>query len=210
MQSIFGPVSDFPAVAESALGTTVRTEFEIEETRSPKRLAPFALTLVAQASNLSDKGDGVHGRFVVLHDPDGVDEWRGCYRVVVFARSDAEFELLNDPLVHEVAWSWVRDALEPLHCTYLGGTVTVSSGTSFGTMASRRDDGIIEVRASWTPEAHPSEPSVEDSAGSPQKTLADVMPEHVRAWIDVLSHLAGLPPMPPGVASVAARRARST
>lgn len=139
------------------------------------------------------------GRFVLLHDPDGVEEWEGTFRAVIFARCDVEPEMLADPLVHEVAWSWTIDALEPLATAQEGGTVTVSTGTSFGTMSERAGDGLIEVRASWTP--------VPDTDGA---GMQDDIQDHVRAWIDVLARLAGLPPLPPGVPMVSARRARGT
>jgi hypothetical protein len=121
--------------------------------------------------------ESASGRFVVLHDPDGVDEWDGNDRIVIFARCDVEPELLADPLIHEVA--------------QLGGTVTVSSGTSFGSMAERPGDGLVEIRASWTP-------------------LEDDLTVHLSLWIEILATLAGLPPVPAGVATVGGRRATHT
>lgn len=204
MRSVSGPPSNFAEVAQRALDTIVRDEFLTEQAPSPQRLAPDAVTMTAHANGPGTSGaDGAawetaSGRFVLLHDPDGVDEWEGSYRVVIFARCDVEAELLADPLVHEVAWSWVRDALNAVQCAQLGGTVTVSSGTSFGTLRDRADDGLIEVRASWTP-------TPDESGVSPSDDISD----HVHAWIDVLAQLAGLPPVPAGVTSVAARRART-
>lgn len=204
MHSVSGPTSDFAAIAERALVTTVRAEFETEQAPSPQRLAPDAITMTAHAVTTGSVADdtpaweSASGRFVLLHDPDGVDEWEGSYRVVVFARCDVEAELLADPLINEVAWSWVRDSLGEVTALQLGGTVTVSSGTSFGTLSDRVDDGLIEVRASWTP-----------APGDGDADLMDDISDHVHAWIDILAHLAGLPPIPAGVASVAGRRARS-
>jgi len=149
-----------------------------------------------------------------LHDPDGVDEWQGCYRAVIFARCEVEAEMLADPLVHEVAWSWTLEALAPLRATQAGGTVTVSTGNSFGMMADRRPDGLIEVRASWTPGLD-DDPMFSASASSDTENdsgsqRGDAIDDHVRAWIDVLARLAGLPPLPPGVPTVTARRARGS
>ncbi len=139
------------------LDVPIRPEFSIEQAPSPQRLAPQAFTLTADAvTDGSSASVGAHvesasGRFVVLHDPDGVDEWEGNDRIVIFARCDVEPELLADPLIHEVAWSWVTEALDNHEVAQLGGTVTVSSGTSFGSMAERPGDGLVEIRASWTP-----------------------------------------------------------
>ena len=55
----------------------------------------------------------------------------------------------------------------------LGGTVTVSSGTSFGSMVERPGDGLVEIRASWTP-------------------LEDDLTIHLSLWIEILATLAGL------------------
>ena len=199
MHTISDPDTHFAEIADRAAAVEVRPEFEIKPAPSPSRLAPHACTLTAHA--VAPDGEpgweSASGRFVLLHDPDGVDEWEGNYRAVIFARCDVEAEMLADPLVHEVAWSWTVDALEPLHTAQIGGTVTVSTGTSFGIMSDRPADGLIEVRASWTPLLEM------DTAGG------DIQ-DHVSAWIDVLAQIAGLPPLPPGVPTVTARRARNT
>ena len=205
MHTVSGPTSDFAEVAQRAIDTPVRPEFDTEQAPSPQRLAPDAMTLVAHpvgaggGNEPSNSWESASGRFVLLHDPDGVDEWEGSYRVVVFARCDVEAELLADPLIHEVAWSWVLDSLIDVGAEQLGGTVTVTSGTSFGTLTDRADDGLIEVRASWTPTPP------ESGLG-----LRGDISAHVNAWIDILAQVAGLPPLPPGVATVAARRAQTT
>lgn len=203
MHSVETGHAEFTRAIEAVLATSVRPEFSIEQAPAPQRLAPHALTLIADAaqvdSAVSPLAESATGRFVLLHDPDGVDEWAGTYRVVVFARCDVEPEMLVDPLICEVAWSWVIDSLEDLGVAQVGGTVTISSGTSFGTMAERPGDGVVEVRASWTPIA------AEDSAD-----VVAALPDHVRAWIDILARLAGLPPLPPGVAAMSSRRNRSS
>lgn len=201
MHTVSSPDLDFATIAERAAATDIRPEFEIQTAPSPSRLAPHAFTLSASGVGSDEDASWVSasGRFVLLHDPDGVEEWEGTFRAVIFARCDVESEMLSDPLVHEVAWSWATDALDALNTTQVGGTVTVSTGTSFGTMADRPGDGLIEVRASWTPMPQT------DGIG-----MADAIEDHVQAWIDVLARLAGLPPLPPGVPTVAARRARGT
>ncbi len=197
MHSVPAPHEAFETRVQALLDVPIRPEFSIEEAPSPQRLAPHAFTLTADAvTDGSSASVGTHvesasGRFVVLHDPDGVDEWEANDRIVIFARCDVEPELLADPLIHEVAWSWVTEALDNHEVAQLGGTVTVSSGTSFGSMAERPGDGLVEIRASWTP-------------------LEDDLTIHLSLWIEILATLAGLPPVPAGVATVGGRRATHT
>ena len=203
MHSVPSDDHAFIAAVERLTGASIRPEFLIEQAPAPQRLAPHAITFVADAvpmgTDLAELSDSATGRFVLLHDPDGVDEWAGSFRVVVFARCDVEPEMLVDPLIHEVAWTWVTDSLELLPVTQVGGTVTISSGTSFGTMAERPGDGLVEVRASWTPLP------VTDASD-----VAESITDHLDAWIEILSRVAGLPPLPSGVAHVAAHRGRSS
>ena len=197
MHSVPAPHEAFETRVQALLDVPIRPEFSIEQAPSPQRLAPHAFTLTADAvTDGSSASVGTHvesasGRFVVLHDPDGVDEWEANDRIVIFARCDVEPELLADPLIHEVAWSWVTEALDNHEVAQLGGTVTVSSGTSFGSMAERPGDGLVEIRASWTP-------------------LEDDLTIHLSLWIEILATLAGLPPVPAGVATVGGRRATHT
>lgn len=163
----------------------------MQEAPAPQRLAPAALALTVES--VEEHSPAASGRFVLLHDPDGVDEWEGTFRAVVFARADLEPELVDDPVLLDVAWSWVLDATRDLHVTHLGGTVTRSSGRSFGTMADRPAEGTVELRASWTP--------VEGDQG----TLDD-LGQHVQAWLDLVGQAAGLPPLPQGVVPVSRRR----
>ncbi|MFA7324423.1 MAG: DUF3000 domain-containing protein [Candidatus Nanopelagicales bacterium] len=174
---------------------SVRPEFELEEGPAPSRLAPFTLALTADSSSDEDLASG---RFVLLHDPDGVDEWEGTFRVVVFVRASLESDLIDDPLLHEVGWSWLTESLESSGCEWLqlGGTVTRNSGRSFGTMIDRPTDGYLEMRASWTPSVASGE-------------VAAVMDCHLRAWLRLLDHAAGLQPLPDDVAHVMQSRLRA-
>jgi len=212
MHSVPATDAAFVAAAERLSHAHVRPEFQIEQAPAPQRLAPHALTLVADAvpmeNPLGDLSESATGRFVLLHDPDGVDEWAGTFRVVVFARCDVEPEILADPLIHEVAWTWVTDSLEHRAVTHVGGTVTISSGTSFGTMAERPGDGLVEIRASWTPltESHAAHSADTGHSIDVAATITD----HLDAWIEILARLAGLPPSPAGVPQMAAHRSRSS
>lgn len=154
----------------------IRPDFHLDEAPAPARLAPDACALTVDPADADD--DRFTGRFVLLHDPDGHDEWGGTFRAVVFAKAHVEREVVNDPLLADVGWSWVHECLErhELAPTHLGGTVTLSSGTGFGSLADRLDEDSIEIRASWTPAQGGAE-----------------MDRHVLAWIDLIAHMAGLP-----------------
>lgn len=198
MRSIATGTDPFIVALEQVKGAQVRPEFVLDEAPAPQRLAPSAVALTADLADLD--ADGASGRFVLLHDPDGVDEWEGSFRAVVFVRASLEQDLVDEPMLYDVGWSWVADALSgrDCHVTQLGGTVTRTSGRSFGTMSDRPADGFVEIRASWTPLES------EDSG-----VVVDDMAQHVCAWVDLLAQASGLPPLPPGVSHVATHRRRA-
>ncbi len=168
----------------------IRPEFRVDEAPAPQRLAPFALALTVESA--IDDRDPLSGRFVLLHDPDGVGEWDGDFRAVVFARASLEPDLVSDPMLHDVGWTWLMEALAETgaHASQLGGTVTATAGQSFGSLSDRPRDGFVEIRASWTPY------SVD---GAP---VHESMERHVEAWIELLRHATGLMPMAPGAQHV--------
>ena len=49
---------------------------------------------------------------MLLYDPAGQDGWTGTFRVVVQVHADVEEEMAADPLLGEVGWSWLTDALD--------------------------------------------------------------------------------------------------
>ena len=93
------------------------------------------------------------GRLVLLHDPAGNAAWQGTFRCVTFARADVDPEMVTDPLLASVGWSWLIDALDSHGAEYVApsGTVTSVSSESFGGMADEAPRAEVEVRASWTP-----------------------------------------------------------
>lgn len=169
----------FTETLERLRHVSVRPEFEIQEAPAPQRLAPDAVAMIAEAVDDED----TDGRFVLLHDPDGHEEWGGNFRVVVFTRSTIDADVVVDPMLPDVAWSWVQESLDESGAlaTALGGTVTRNLGQSFGTLSDREGERIMEVRASWTPLAEP------DTA------IPATIDRHVRAWITLLAHVGGYP-----------------
>lgn len=196
MRSVPKSGDAFAAALAQVRAVVVRPEFRLDEAPAPARLAPSALALTAESAD--PDSDRASGRFVLLHDPDGVEEWAGTFRAVVFVRAALEHDLIGDPLLSEVGWSWLVESLAGAgaESAEAGGTVTCSSGQSFGSMADRPTDGFVEIRASWTPIA---------TDGSP---VEFAMERHVEAWIDLLAHAAGLMPVPQGISQVSSPRSR--
>src|SRR3981081_936128 len=98
----------------------------------PQRLAPFSYALGAEVRHpetaiVPERSEGdAFGRLILLHDPDGAEAWDGTMRLVAYIQADLDPSEAVDPLLPEVAWSWLVDALEAHteHSTALGGTVT--------------------------------------------------------------------------------------
>ncbi|WP_345218838.1 DUF3000 domain-containing protein [Georgenia halophila] len=179
---------DFQAALTSLRGHRLRPELKLEEVPPPTRIAPYALALTGEvnAEPRTMDPDSLlgHGRFVVLHDPDGQDAWHGTFRVIVLARADLEDEVGQDPLLGEVGWSWLTESLGNAGAGYhhLSGTVTRVLSETFGGLELRSGEVEIEIRASWTP------------------TTTDLGP-HLLAWAQLTCTAAGLEPLPENVTS---------
>jgi hypothetical protein len=167
-----------------------RPELSVEPIPAPQRIAPFAAAITA---DVLVGGDEVgSGRLVLLHDPAGNAAWQGTFRCVTFARAEVDPEMVTDPLLGSVGWSWLIDALTAHSAEYTApsGTVTSVTSESFGGMAEEAPRAEVEVRASWTP-------VLEDGVG---------LPPHLAAWAELLCTTAGLPPLPAGVVLMPSRR----
>lgn len=180
----------FQRAAQDLLHAVWRPELAVQEIPAPQKIAPFA---VAVSADVLVGGDDVGtGRLVVLHDPAGNAAWEGTFRCVTFARAEVDPEMVSDPLLAQVGWSWLIDALAGHGADYVApsGTVTSVSSESFGGMADERPSAEVEVRASWTPVL----------------TDGDGLAAHAQAWGELLCTTAGLPPLPAGVVAIPARR----
>ena len=188
-----GPAATFrSAVADlepvPARPRAARPELTFEDEPSPRRLAPYAAAIAATV--LEGDAEIGWGRFVLLYDPAGQDGWAGRFRIITYIRAELEPEVAADPLITEVGWSWLTEALDARAAGYghTSGTVTRVVTEGFGT---KRGDPVstgFEMRASWSPtgrgELHP------DLCG------------HVAAWSDALCTASGLPPLAAGVAGL--------
>lgn len=170
----------------------LRPEVLCEEMPAPQRIAPYAAALSADVT--VDGDDIGTGRIVLLHDPHGNDSWEGTFRCVAYARAEIDPEMANDPLLAEVGWSWLAEALQAHGAHYVApsGTVTKVSSESFGGMADEEASAQLEIRASWTPVPVSGD-------------VLDLGP-HVEAWGEMLCTASGLPPVPEGVAPLPSRR----
>lgn len=180
----------FRAAVAQLSAARLRPEVFCEQMPAPQRIAPYAAALSADVT--VDGEEMGTGRMVLLHDPDGNDAWAGTFRCVCYVRAEIDLEMANDPLLGEVGWSWLTEALTAHGAAHVAGsgTVTKVSSESFGAMAEDETTAQLEIRASWTP------------MGDPASQIA----AHVEAWGELLCTAAGLPPLPDGVTSMPSRR----
>ena len=174
----------FRAAIEKMHGATVHPDIEVGPIRPPQRLAPFSYAIGAEVRHaetdvVAEQSDGdAFGRLILLYDPEGDEAWNGTMRLVAYIQADVDASLASDPMLPDVAWSWLVEAFdarsEPL--TALGGTVTSTSSVRFGDIAGPPRAHQLELRASWT-------------------ALSDELSVHVEAFGEVLAYAAGLPPI---------------
>ena len=173
----------FRSAIEAMHRAVVHPSIEIGPIRPPQRLAPFSYAIGAEVAHpdgddVGEQSDGdAFGRLILLYDPDGDEAWNGTMRLVAYIQADVDETLASDPLLPEVGWSWLVDALESRAepFTPLGGTVTSTSSVRYGDIAGPPKAHQLELRASWT-------------AGSVE------LASHVEAFCEVLAYAAGLPP----------------
>ena len=109
--------------------------------------------------------------------------------MIAYIDADVDLEVAADPVLPEVGWAWLNEALNDsdANAEALGGTVTQVFSRSFGVMESREPEGRLQVRASWTP-TNPTE----------------LIP-HARAWALLTASACGLIPSADGVANLIRR-----
>lgn len=184
------PPDEFSEALATLDAVSVRPEITMSEISAPANLAPWT---VARTADVRGGGPASQrlatGRIVILYDVDEPSMWGGPFRVICFAKSVLEVELGADPLMSDVAWSWLTESLETeaAAATAISGTVSRVINTGYGTLADRSDGAEVELRGSWT-------------LHSP-----NVVPS-VNGWLRTLSQMAGLPPVADGVEGLDARR----
>lgn len=161
----------------------MRPEIRLTEVPAPQRIAPYAVALTADVlPSVGSEDELASGRFILLFDPSAPEPWNGEWRIVTFARAELEAEFASEPLLGQVGWSWLTDALDVRGVDYTAeaGTVTRVVSESFGGLSDKDASVEMELRASWSP-------------------VGGDIGEHLLAWSDLLCTIAGLPPLPEGV-----------
>jgi Protein of unknown function (DUF3000) len=161
--------------------------FSFEDVPAPKRLAPYASAIAATIER--DGADVAWGRLILLYDPDGQEGWDGVFRLVAYIRADVEPEIAADPLLGEVGWSWLSEALDARVPGYAvpSGTVTRVITEGFGAKRDELPLTGFELRASWSPTGPGNHADDHDL-----DTLD--LSAHTSAWCDCMSAAAGLEP----------------
>lgn len=165
---------------DSLRGHAFRSEIHIVQIPPPKRIAPWAVALQAEINDSatldSDHYRG-NARFVLLYDPEGQPAWDGPFRIVAYASAPVDRSIGDDPMLSEVAWAWLTEALAIRGAEYhnLTGTVTRLYNETFGGDALLAARTEIELRASWSPDT------------------SDVS-QHLQAWAQFAADACGLGP----------------
>jgi hypothetical protein len=180
------PPEEFRLALDQFRAARLRPEISCEEMPAPQRIAPYSAAMTADVTIAGE--DVGSGRLVLLYDPAGNDAWHANFRCVAYARADIDPDMVTDPLLGAVGWSWLVEALHANVADFLvpSGTVTRVASESFGGMDGEPSSAELEIRASWSP------------VGS--------ITAHVEAWGDLLCTAAGLPPVPAGVVAMPSRR----
>jgi hypothetical protein len=183
--------ADLPAAFRRSVAglaaVELRPEVALSELPAPRRLAPHAVAL--HASVVSAGEELADGRLVILHDPAGQDVWEGSTRCVAYVQAAVDLDIASDPLLPDVGWAWLTEALATAqaHHRAAGGTVTRTTSDRFGALAGHPPAAEVEIRASWSP-------------------VDDDLAPHLVAFGELLCAAAGLPPLPPGVLPLPANR----
>ncbi|MGA7149664.1 MAG: DUF3000 domain-containing protein [Microbacterium sp.] len=183
-------MTPFAHAAEEIRALLFRDDLSVREIGAPAGLAPDSLAL---AGDVRPEGEGEEslygtGRLILLHDHDEPAPWNGPWRIVCFAQAPLEPDIGVDPMLADVAWAWLTDALSSRQAGYhsASGTATKTLSKGFGSLAAEGDGAQIELRASWSPEG--------------------AIGPHVEAWAELVCMLAGLPPGSEGIAMLGSRR----
>jgi hypothetical protein len=204
-----------------------RREITFDNQRPPRKLAPYAAAIGATVHEpvpggstravVPDDADTEigWGSFVLLYDPAGQTGWAGPFRVIAYIRADLDPEIAADPLVGQVGWSWLTEALDTRTNGYrqVSGTVTRVVTEGFGTKQDQPVTTEFELRASWSPAVPTATGPIAGPGTAQSGTLQpDGPPQdldgHIAAWCDALCAACGLPPLPAGVSALRPPRSR--
>jgi hypothetical protein len=204
-----------------------RREITFDNQRPPRKLAPYAAAIGATVhepapggstrSVVPDDADTEigWGSFVLLYDPAGQAGWAGPFRVIAYIRAELDPEIAADPLIGQVGWSWLTEALDTRTNGYrqVSGTVTRVVTEGFGAKQDQPVTTEFELRASWSPAVPTATGPITGPGTAQSGTLQPDGPPrdldgHIAAWCDALCAACGLPPLPAGVSALRPPRSR--
>lgn len=180
-QALQAAPQTFRVALDQLRQANTRDEVELNEVPAPAKLAPYAVAMSADVAASNGEALAV-GRFIMLYNPEYSEVWDGNFRIVTYIKTRLESDLGEDPLVSEVAWTWMVEALDDAEATYRqpGGTASRVLSQGFGMLDQQIETIDLELRASWTPQG-------------------DYLDRHLTAWSDMVCTFAGLPPVTEGV-----------
>ena len=200
-----------------------RREITFDNQRPPRKLAPYAAAIGATvhepvpggSTRSVDPEDADTeigwGSFVLLYDPAGQTGWAGPFRIIAYVRAELDPEIAADPLIGQVGWSWLTEALDFRTTGYRGvsGTVTRVVTEGFGAKQDQPVATEFELRASWSPAAPAAaRPGTAQPGTAPPDGAPRDLDGHIAAWCDALCAACGLPPLPAGVSALRPPRSR--
>ncbi len=200
-----------------------RPEIAFDDQPPPRKLAPYAAAIGATVHAPPGRQPGTPdadaeigwGSFVLLFDPAGQAGWGGPWRVIVYLRAELDPEIAADPLVGQVGWTWLTEALEARCAGYrqISGTVTRVVTEGFGAKEDQPVATEFELRASWSPVLPGGrQPAGRAEHAAPEDSPQDLdghLAAHLAAWCDALCAACGLPPVPAGVSALRRTRRRT-
>ena len=134
---------DFEELRSRILKYSWSSKLEVREIPAPTRISPFS---VAIEGSVIIKGDELgSGRLILLHNPSGSDAWRGTSRFVAMIRAEVDPSMASDPLVGNVAWSWLTDSLDTHHALRHAEAGTVTSVVSRPRVESHRGARFMDA-----------------------------------------------------------------
>ncbi|MCS4484420.1 DUF3000 domain-containing protein [Gleimia sp. 6138-11-ORH1] len=165
------PPAEFLDALLSLRKVSVPTHLSLSEIPAPSKITPFSAALYVQTPLEEDDLPVANGRFIVLYDPKTNLEWGSKFRIIIQVRAEMDASIGADPLLGEVIWSWLHDALDhnltDVH--HLKGTVTREHSETFGNLELTRSEVEIELKASWS-------------------TNGNDLSSHLASWLDIVDY----------------------
>ncbi|WP_051197251.1 DUF3000 family protein [Jonesia quinghaiensis] len=180
--------SDAPAEFLTALAPlrqmSIPPALTLREIPARGAVAPFSAALSGEIKRSRRNPEMLaHGNLSVLYSPSLVPEWESRFRIAAIVRADIDHDMGRDPLLQQVARSWIDESLETTGALYsaLRGTVTIVVSEKFEEQGTGDLDTQLEIRMSWSPQP------------SGVQTVDWHLERHVESWMNLLFATSGSP-----------------